>query len=727
MAYNSEQKGDILKKYPIIISIKLRRFFNMAKKRSRLVTKLLIIVVAIIAVMTVVQTSVIIKRVRTITSSSYEEECKALTEVYVDLLSSKINEYKNLLQVYTNADIVKTGDPKAIVDWLQSHAEIRSPEFDYVAFVDLEGNFDSDIMTHTTVPDRSYYIDIVKSGMDETMDNPVASKVSGKSVVHICKAAKANGRTIGFFTGIVTLEKLQNIIKSIKIGDTGYATRVSGENKLIATSAVQDETKEKKEGDDKVDFGGIAKAVAKSVSSGGLDAAWDKNEKGENSYITFKPISGTPNWLFMFSIKDDQVYAAANNVVKLMIVVAVVYMLVMLFVIGALVATSLKPLDVVRNTISGIAHGDADLTQRIVLRHASNNEIGDVVNGFNQFSDKLQEIIKSLKDSKVELVNAGRALNDSTEETESSITQIISTIEMMGKNIGNQSQSVSQTAGAVNEIASNIESLNHMIAAQASSVTQASAAVEQMIGNVNSVDNSVSKMAGAFEDLEKKAVTGVQKQDDVNQLIKNVEAESQTLQEANAVISSIAEQTNLLAMNAAIEAAHAGEAGKGFSVVADEIRKLSETSSQQSKTIGEQLQKISSTIQGIVQASLDAGKAFEAVSQGINGTNSLVQEIKNAMIEQGEGSKQISLALNNMNDSTSEVRTASMEMSEGNKAILEEIKLLQDTTLNMRQGMEEMGIGAKKINETGASLAGLSEKVENSISKIGLQIDQFKV
>ena len=700
----------------------------MAQKRSRLVTKLLVVVLAIIVVMTLVQSFVIIQSVRKTTGTSYEEECKALTNVYVDLLSSKIQEYKNLLQVYTNADIVKTGDPKAIVDWLQSHAEIRSNEFDYVAFVDLEGNFDSDIMTHTSVPDRSYYIDIIKNGMDETMDNPVASKVSGKFVVHICKAAKVNGRTIGFFTGIVTLEKLENIIKGIKIGKSGYATLMSGEHSVIATS---DDSTAKQETADAVNEsiagGTMVEAVMKAVATGEIGGVWDRTSEGKRCYLTFKTIAGTPSWLFMFSIEEDQVYAASNTVVKLMVIVASVYIIVMLFVIGLLVTASLKPLEIVRNTIGGIAHGDADLTQRIVLRHANKNEIGDVVDGFNQFSDKLQQIIKSLKDSKIELVNAGRALNESTEETESSITQIISTIEAMAGNIGNQSQSVSQTAGAVNEIASNIESLNHMIAAQATSVTQASAAVEEMIGNINSVDASVSKMAGAFEDLEKKAITGVQKQDDVNQLIKTVEAESQTLQEANAVISSIAEQTNLLAMNAAIEAAHAGEAGKGFSVVADEIRKLSETSSQQSKTIGEQLQKISSTIQGIVQASLQAGKAFEDVSFGINGTNSLVQEIKNAMIEQGEGSKQISLALNNMNDSTSEVRTASMEMSEGNKAILQEIKLLQDTTINMKQGMEEMGVGAKKINETGASLSVLSEKVESSILKIGQQIDQFKV
>ena len=53
----------------------------MAQKRSRLVTKLLVVVLAIIVVMTLVQSFVIIQSVRNTTGTSYEEECKALTNV----------------------------------------------------------------------------------------------------------------------------------------------------------------------------------------------------------------------------------------------------------------------------------------------------------------------------------------------------------------------------------------------------------------------------------------------------------------------------------------------------------------------------------------------------------------------------------------------------------------------------------------------------------------------
>jgi len=61
------------------------------------------------------------------------------------------------------------------------------------------------------------------------------------------------------------------------------------------------------------------------------------------------------------------------------------------------------------------------------------------------------------------------------------------------------------------------------------------------------------------------------------------------------------------------------------------------------------------------------------------------------------------------------------------KQILSEIQALNDATKMMKSGMEEMEVGAKRINETGVQLKDISDKVDNSINKIGAQIDQFKV
>ena len=693
------------------------------KKEKHLLTRILLIVAATILIINTFQVIFIAERTKKITNQQIESDYTDLTKSYASQVVFKLSEYKTALDFYVNSDAAQTGDTEEIAGWLRTTTSKRNKMFDYVAWVDETGKFQADNGNETFVTQRDYYQAIVKNGADEFIDNPSTSLITGKTIIHVCRAVKHGGKNIGFFTGIVSMETINKLVKDITVGETGIATLFSGNGKVISTSG--DLGKMETLAADKAN-NDVKNHIQTNSTSEYAGHFWNRDSHGHKQFNIFSGISGT-QWSLVIIIEGAQIFRIANEIILYMGIAATILAVILILVLSLCVVSIMKPLGVVEKTLQSISSGNADLSKRISVKTNADNEIGRLASGFNTFVEKLQHIIIAMKQTKTELVAAGTKLNDSTEDTAASITQIIANIESMTGNIGTQSESVAQTASAVNQIASNIESLNKMIENQSASVTEASAAVEEMIGNINSVNNSVTKMAEEFNQLEQKAADGVQKQDDVNARIQVIETESQALQEANTVISNIAEQTNLLAMNAAIEAAHAGEAGKGFSVVADEIRKLSETSSSQSKTIGEQLKKITDSIQEMVTASQEAGISFSSVSSGINMTNNLVQEIKNAMQEQGEGSKQISIALNCMNDSTSEVRTASSEMSEGNKTILEEIKVLQNATLSMKEGMEEMNIGAKKINETGSNLSSISENMKSSITKIGDEVDQFQV
>lgn len=693
------------------------------KKEKHLLTRILLIVAATILIINTFQVVFIAERTKKITNQQIESDYTDLTKSYASQVVFKLSEYKTALDFYVNSDAAQTGDTEEIADWLRTTTSKRNKIFDYVAWVDETGKFQADNGNETFVTQRDYYQAIVKNGADEFIDNPATSLITGKTIIHVCRAVKHGGKNIGFFTGIVSMETINKLVKDITVGETGIATLFSGNGKVISTSG--DLGKMETLAADKAN-NDVKNHIQTNSTSEYARHFWNRDSHGHKQFNIFSGISGT-QWSLVIIIEGAQIFRIANEIILYMGIAATILAVTLILVLSLCVVSIMKPLGVVEKTLQSISSGNADLSKRISVKTNADNEIGRLASEFNTFVEKLQHIIIAMKQTKTELVAAGTKLNDSTEDTAASITQIIANIESMTGNIGTQSESVAQTASAVNQIASNIESLNKMIENQSASVTEASAAVEEMIGNINSVNNSVTKMAEEFNQLEQKAADGVQKQDDVNARIQVIETESQALQEANTVISNIAEQTNLLAMNAAIEAAHAGEAGKGFSVVADEIRKLSETSSSQSKTIGEQLKKITDSIQKMVTASQEAGISFSSVSSGINMTNNLVQEIKNAMQEQGEGSKQISIALNCMNDSTSEVRTASSEMSEGNKTILEEIKVLQNATLSMKEGMEEMNIGAKKINETGSNLSSISENMKSSITKIGDEVDQFQV
>ena len=450
--------------------------------------------------------------------------------------------------------------------------------------------------------------------------------------------------------------------------------------------------------------------------------------KGIDYFTIYDPIlsdDGTISGMVFVAKTMESINYVRNKSVKISGPASLVLFIVIALGCIPFIRWVIKRIKGVSTFLEDLSTGDADLTKRCTLY--CYDEIGELVINFDKFMDKLHDIVKNLKTSKEDLGLSGNNLDEGTENTASSITEIIANIDSIHSQINNQDKCVSNTSDSVFHITKSIKELDVHIEDQSSSVTQASAAVEQMVGNINSVNKSVAQMTSSFKTLETNAETGFSKQEDVNEQIRKIEGQSEMLQEANAAISSIAEQTNLLAMNAAIEAAHAGEAGKGFAVVADEIRKLSETSSEQSKKIGEQLTKIMEAISGVVNSSHEASSALTQVSNCIKETDQLVIQIQSAMEEQNEGSKQIIDALKHLNTSTSEVRDSSHEMSDRNKQIVTDMQSLIESTAYMTTSMSEMSIGAKKINETGSTLNEISNQVKGAIDKIGEQVDLFKV
>ena len=596
-------------------------------------------------------------------------------------------------------------------------------KYENIAFYDTEGNTALPNGAPLQLKGKPYIDTPVKTGKDYIQD-PAFSTVNNAVIMFMSVPVYNNsGKAIGALVSVIKGNVLNEIAKDIEV-TPGYHPNIINRknNEIIAKGNNQED---ERISDDEISSESQLWSIIEKICKGETGiGVYDDPINGSKIIASYRPVEGY-DWAVFCPSPYETFFGSLTSLNKSIFLTILLTIILAIAVSIWVIGLILKPLKNVQTSITEIASGNADLTRRI--DNETNDEIGDVVKGFNKFTEKLQSIMRELKSSKEHLTIAGDNLSASTVDTSASITEIIANIESVHSQITHSSDSVTQTAAAVNQIASNIESLEKMIENQSRGISSASTAVEQMIGNISSVNNSVDLMANSFEELYEKSIEGSKLQETVNEKIELIKDQSETLQEANKVIASIASQTNLLAMNAAIEAAHAGEAGKGFSVVADEIRKLSLTSTAQSNTIGSQLERIRNSIAEVVEESTQTSEAFDSVTKKIQNTDELVQQIKNAMNEQNVGSMQINESLHIMNDSTAEVTTASKEMADGNKSILLQIQTLQDVTSQISCSMDEMAIGAKKINETGASLSSISDQIGNSISEIGNQVDMFKI
>ena len=583
-------------------------------------------------------------------------------------------------------------------------------------------NFDSSMNGGYDPRKRGWYETATKGNGNVMITDAFASTV-GATVVGITKSVydKANV-FIGNSSIEVSLETLNTILEAMNLGEGSFFMMIQKDGTVLADTGIR-----------KCNFQNVADINIPDLVSFLADSEKDGiiTVPGGNyaTYFAEKIANTKTGYQIVAFCPRETVFAAFYQTLKTTIIICMILGIIIALGTALVTQKVIRPLRIIQNSISEnssqIAEGRADLTKRIKIK--SRNEIGDVAESFNVFTEKLQEIIGSMKQTKGALTEAGDNLNTSTSEAMAAITQISASITTMNNNLGSQTESVSQTAESINKILTGITALEELIAVQSQAIQGASGVVEQMIIKIGEVNHSTDRMVVSFGRLETDAESGAKTQTELKEKIGEIENQSKLLSEANSVIASIASQTNLLAMNAAIEAAHAGEAGKGFAVVADEIRKLSETSSTQSKTIGEQLNRIQSTIGTVVEATQRGVNGYANLANEIHETDVLVRQIKEAITVQQSDSAQITESLQGMNESSQEVQNASKEMSQDSRVIMEEIGRLQNETASMKQGMNEMSASASKINAVGNSLSEISKLMEDSISKMGMQVDQFEI
>ncbi|EOZ9283077.1 methyl-accepting chemotaxis protein [Enterobacter hormaechei] len=329
----------------------------------------------------------------------------------------------------------------------------------------------------------------------------------------------------------------------------------------------------------------------------------DGTFNGREKTFLATAVPGT-HWLLVVALDNGDATAGMRSLLKASALSLAILALLSGALMHLLIARLLKRLSGIRDAMNNIANGTNDLSQR--LPDKGGDEVAQIAQAFNAFSDKLSVVMVQLRDASASVKNAAHEIAAGNQDLSGRTEQAASSLR--------------ETASAVEEITASVTQSNESAAEANEQASKASAA------------------ASRGGDVVAQAISTMQ----------SIELASAKIGDITSVIDGIAFQTNILALNASVEAARAGEQGRGFAVVAGEVRNLASRSAQAAKEIKS---LIDSTTESVATGSRFvhlAGDSMDEIRASVRSVSGIMREISIATREQMKGIHEINHAVTHL-------------------------------------------------------------------------------
>ncbi|MCR5486262.1 MAG: methyl-accepting chemotaxis protein [Lachnospiraceae bacterium] len=428
----------------------------------------------------------------------------------------------------------------------------------------------------------------------------------------------------------------------------------------------------------------------KDMDSGTLVMAVD----GDKRILSCKREPAT-GWIIYCSEDYDSVMTNALKQAMGLVIVGLIIIIAVAVAAVFLSGTFTDPVLVVNHSLGMLAQGHFEKIEKYTDKE---DEYGQMVNETNAVIDRLEAIVRDIKDSAQTLGHSSTELADTAGQISRTADDVSDAIQEIAKGATEQADSIQQATENVGAIDMAVQSVNDNTNILSSTAEDMDESSKSSAREMEKLQESFRLMISSVEEIAKRIHSTGEAVDHINDKVDS--------------ISSIASQTNLLALNASIEAARAGENGRGFAVVAEEIGKLADDSAGMAKDIREEMDKLLTESQSAV-------KTAESVRQ--TGT-----EVQGVLEQTAQSIRSLTHDIEITVDGVTAIENDAQTCQDSKTVVVDAMASLSAISEENAAASEETSASMQELNATVNVLAASADELKSLAERLTDEVGFFR-
>lgn len=537
-----------------------------------------------------------------------------------------------------------------------------------------------------------YFLPAVEKFINEKKKETVKSIVQTSAGIADAYHRRAES---GELTDEEARVQAMHVIRAMRYGaDSADYVWINDFNKVMLMHPAKPEMEGKDQSDFKDSeglriFDKFLEAAKSPQKSGFVRYVWpSKTDKNvtvpKESYVQAYDQWG---WIIGTGIYVDDVAKDIRTLKISVLIMLGAVILVMSFFLYVFAGSMTNRINIVKNNLAYIK--DGDLSHKVKIK--GTDEIETMLSSYNEFAERIREIIEEVKAS--------------SQQLSSSATELSAAADSASKNSQSQAAATEEITATIEQISANLDNINAQTDQQLDKVNYIQSIIADLNGKLSEISDYMGKTTTLTSDITGITRTAEKSLSNMSSNMEKISNSSQEMKNIVSIINDISDKINLLALNAAIEAARAGDAGRGFAVVSDEISKLADQTAE--------------SIKGIDKLISDNEYEINIFSGSVEEIMRTINSILEGMVSVGGMSENVSKLMASGLETNNSISFEFLD-------IQQRAGMIQTATREQKSAMEEMVKTVADISSTSQDVASSSEEIAGSSEELSAMAENLQ-